>query len=96
VLSNLELRYKIWGDLGGVLFLDAANVFRRLYLDERFHLLTTAGIGFRYRTPVGPIRIDGAIKLNNFLAGRVETGGPGLTKERDSRGRIQFGIGHAF
>jgi len=96
VLSNLELRYKIWGNLGGVLFLDAANVFRRLYLDERFHLLTTAGIGFRYRTPVGPIRIDAAMKLNNFLAGRVEASGPGLIKERNSRGRIQFGIGHAF
>jgi len=96
VLSNLELRYSIWRSLGGVLFLDAANVFRNLHLDERFHLLTTAGMGFRYRTPVGPIRIDAAVKLNNFLAGRVEASGGGLKRERDSGGRIHFGIGHAF
>jgi outer membrane protein assembly complex protein YaeT len=96
VMSNLELRYKIRGSLGGVLFLDAANVFRNLYFDERFHLLATAGAGFRYRTPVGPIRIDAALKLNNFLTGRVEASGDELKKERDSKARIHFGIGHAF
>ncbi len=96
VMSNLELRYNIRGNLGGALFLDAANVFRKLHLDERFHLLTTAGAGFRYRTPVGPIRIDAALKLNNFLSGRVEASGEELKREQDSKGRIHFGIGHAF
>ena len=96
VQSNFELRYPIWRELGGVLFLDAANVFRDFYFDERFHLLTTAGVGLRYRTPVGPLRIDGALKLNNISASRLAAAGELLEKERDSWGRIHFGIGHAF
>jgi len=96
VQSNFELRYPIWNDLGGVLFLDAANVFRDFYFDERFHLLTTAGMGLRYRTPVGPLRIDGAFKLNNISSSRLAAAGKQLDKERDSWGRIHFGIGHTF
>ena len=96
VQSNFELRYPVWRKLGGVLFLDAANVFRDFYFDERFHLLTTAGVGLRYRTPVGPLRIDGALKLNNISASRLAAAGELLEKERDSWGRIHFGIGHTF
>lgn len=96
IQTNLELRYPIRGNLGGVIFLDAANVFRNLYLDERFHLLTTAGLGLRYLTPVGPLRIDGALKLNNIRSPRLETVSNGLEREKRSRGRIHFGIGHAF
>jgi len=96
VQSNFELRYPIWRELGGVLFLDAANVFRDFYFDKRFHLLTTAGMGLRYRTPVGPLRIDGALKLNNISASRLASAGKLLAKERGSWGRIHFGIGHTF
>lgn len=96
MLSNFELRYPIRGNFGGVLFLDAANVFRNLFLNERFHLLTTAGIGLRYRTPVGPLRVDGALKLNNLPGQWRRSESSGLQKELRSRGRIHFGIGHAF
>lgn len=96
VLSNFELRYPIRGNFGGVLFLDAANVFRNFFLNERFHLLTTAGIGLRYRTPVGPLRVDGALKLNNLPGQWRRSESSGLQKELRSRGRIHFGIGHAF
>ncbi|MEA1996876.1 MAG: BamA/TamA family outer membrane protein, partial [Gemmatimonadota bacterium] len=96
VQANLELRYPIRGNLGGVLFLDAANVFRNVHFDERFHLLTTAGLGLRYRTPVGPLRIDAALKLNNISGRRTAADTGSLEKERSSRGRIHFGIGHAF
>ena len=96
IQSNWELRFPVWNNLGGVVFLDAANIFRELHLDERFHLLTTAGLGVRYRTPVGPMRVDVAWKLNNFSAGRVQQAGDVINKERSRWGRIHFGIGHAF
>ena len=96
VQTNLELRYPIRHNLGGVLFLDAANVFRELRFDQRFHLLTTSGVGLRYLTPIGPLRIDGAVKLNNFLSSQVISPGDFLERERRSWGRIHFGIGHAF
>jgi len=87
ILTNLELRYPIWRDLGGVAFLDAANVFRELYFDSRFHLLTTSGAGLRYRTPVGPIRVDAAWRLNGTRQPE------GVSKRW---GAVHFGIGHAF
>ncbi|MCE5272869.1 BamA/TamA family outer membrane protein [bacterium] len=87
LLTNLELRYPLWRDLGGVAFLDAANVFRELYFDSRFHLLTSGGVGLRYRTPVGPIRVDAAWRLNGM---RQPAGGG------KDWGSVHFGIGHAF
>jgi len=96
IQSNFELRFPVWHSLGGVLFLDAANVFSQLHLDQRFHLLTTAGAGLRYRTPVGPLRIDAAWKLNNFSADVVREAGEVIDRERASWGRIHFGIGHSF
>ncbi len=96
VESNLELRFPVHGNFGGVMFLDAANVLEELHFDNRFHLLATAGAGLRYRTPIGPLRIDVAFKMNNFLASRLEQTGTQLEKEAKSWGRVHFGIGHAF
>ncbi len=96
VETNFELRFPVRNNFGGVLFLDAANVFDQLRFDNRFHLLATAGAGLRYRTPIGPLRIDFAFKLNNFLASRLEQAGTRLEEEANARGRIHFGIGHAF
>jgi outer membrane protein insertion porin family len=42
----------------------------------------TPGIGFRYKTPVGPLRFDYGYKLEDE---------PG-----QSRGVFHFSIGHAF
>jgi outer membrane protein insertion porin family/translocation and assembly module TamA len=56
--ASLEFRFPLLGDLRGALFSDAADVsphdvdFRL----NRPHL--SAGIGFRYATPVGPVRFD--------------------------------------
>ncbi len=96
VLGNLELRYPIWNSLGGVLFLDAGNLFEELHLDQRFRLLTTGGAGLRYRTPVGPIRFDVAFQLNELAPRLLEAGGDNLRAERNSWGGIHFGIGQVF
>lgn len=55
--ASVELRFPITGDLGGVLFGDVGDVSR----EPRFrfdHPQTSVGLGLRYFTIVGPIRLD--------------------------------------
>lgn len=61
--GSAELRFPLWSDLGGVLFLDAGNAWQSLS-DEDASLRYAAGFGFRYRTPVGPVRVDIGFPLN--------------------------------
>jgi outer membrane protein insertion porin family len=69
LMNNLELRFPLFGDnFGGVLFVDSGNVyadlsdidfrFRQRNLQDFDYMVQSAGIGFRYRTPIGPIRLD--------------------------------------
>jgi outer membrane protein insertion porin family len=59
---NLEWRFPIVGDLGGTLFYDATQVWTddriRWRLEGLDGLRQSAGIGLRYLTPVGPIRLE--------------------------------------
>lgn len=68
-VNNLELRFPLYGDnLAAVLFHDIGNVydtlgdfslrFRQRNLQDFDYGVQDAGIGFRYRTPIGPIRLD--------------------------------------
>ncbi|HPA95423.1 MAG TPA: POTRA domain-containing protein [Thermoanaerobaculia bacterium] len=64
LLANLDLRFPIAGDLGGTVFLDGGNVWReRGEIDPR-DLRWGAGIGLRYRSPVGPLRLEVGWKLD--------------------------------
>ena len=73
--NNVELRFPFLGEnLQGVLFHDMGNVFSTLSdISFRFHQknlqdfnYTTHAVGFgiRYRTPIGPIRLDLAYSIN--------------------------------
>ncbi len=56
--GNLELRYKLFWRLSGVLFIDAGNVWLPSY-DYHFNELAyAAGGGLRVETPIGPVRFD--------------------------------------
>lgn len=81
-LGNFEVRVRVAGNLGIVLFADAGGVWR--YIDEVS--LDTAGfgtgIGLRYHTVFGPLRLD---------YGFAPTWRNSL-----ERGRIYIGIGHVF
>ena len=81
LLSNIELRADIGRGIGVVGFLDAGNVWTKTE-EVDLRLRYTAGIGLRYKTPVGPIRIDYGFKLDR-------RGG-------ESPGEIHFSISHAF
>jgi outer membrane protein insertion porin family len=82
LMHNLELRTSIWKGIGLVAFLDGGNVWRETNDIDLMEWKFTPGIGVRYKTPVGPLRLDYGYKLEDE---------PG-----QSRGVFQFAIGHAF
>ena len=53
-----EFRIKISETIGIVPFLEAGNVFEASYPNFDGALLYDGGIGLRYYTPVGPLRLD--------------------------------------
>ena len=64
VECNLELRYPLMGRFGGTLFLDIGDVWQR-WNGFRFSTLNySAGAGLNYNTPIGPVRLDVAWKIN--------------------------------
>jgi outer membrane translocation and assembly module TamA len=51
--------------LGGVVFYDGGNVYRAINLRSFVDDYTnTVGVGLRYATPIGPIRVDVGRNLN--------------------------------
>ncbi|MGE3704581.1 MAG: outer membrane protein assembly factor [Vicinamibacterales bacterium] len=85
-----ELRTPLSGSAGGVLFLDAGNVWRETGGVRLDSLRYSTGIGVRYATPVGPIRFDVGYQLNP-ISGLQVNGAPQLR-----RWRMHFSIGQAF
>jgi outer membrane protein assembly factor BamA len=85
-----ELRAILRGNLGGVLFLDAGNVWAHSWGIRLDNLRYAVGSGLRYQTPIGPIRFDFGYQLNPE---------PGLTVDgapQTRRWRVHFSIGQAF
>lgn len=82
LMENLELRISLGKGFGIVAFLDGGNVWIDVEDIDLSDFKFTTGLGLRYNTPVGPVRIDYGHKLE---------------KERgESSGEIHFSIGHAF
>ena len=81
-MGSVELRTNIGRGVSIVPFLDFGNVWVKVDDFKLSDIKYTAGLGLRYGTPVGPLRVDYGFKLN---------------KERDeSSGELHFSIGHAF
>ncbi|MGA8874068.1 MAG: BamA/TamA family outer membrane protein, partial [Candidatus Korobacteraceae bacterium] len=68
LIINTELRWpldRIKQGLGIVTFYDGGNVFPKIGFHDFTSLYSNnVGIGFRYATPVGPLRIDIGRNLN--------------------------------
>lgn len=64
MIYSLEYRYRMSNDIGWVLFYDFGNVYANRVPQFNKKILQSVGIGFRYFTPVGPIRLDIAVPLN--------------------------------
>lgn len=76
LMNSLELRFPLIGDnIGGVLFHDMGNVytdvtdislrFRQRDVTDFNYAVHAFGFGIRYRTPIGPIRVDLALSPNS-------------------------------
>ena len=64
---NSEARFplKINKALGGVVFYDGGNVYNSINLRNfADNYTSTVGIGLRYSTPIGPVRVDVGRNLN--------------------------------
>jgi len=69
VESSVEARFPVWQQLIGAVFVDAGMVSQRTNPAlARKATAVTPGFGFRYRSPVGPIRAD-----IGFNPGRTES-----------------------
>jgi outer membrane translocation and assembly module TamA len=56
--ASVELRFAVTGPLGAAIFCDASDVSQHVH-ELRFNYLhASCGVGGRYDTPVGPIRLD--------------------------------------
>jgi outer membrane protein assembly complex protein YaeT len=75
LFNQVELRFPLVGDnISGVLFHDAGNAYSSLgnlsfrvkqrNLQDFDYMVHAVGFGIRYRTPVGPIRVDLAYSIN--------------------------------
>lgn len=87
IIGNVEARFPITRTVGGVLFLDAGNVFARAADLDLSRMRATSGFGVRYKSPVGPLRFDVGFKLDpkTFADGR-----------RERRYAFHISIGQAF
>jgi outer membrane translocation and assembly module TamA len=85
-----ELRAMLHGNFGGVLFLDAGNVWADSWSIRLGDLRYAIGPGLRYQTPVGPLRLDVGYQLNP-IPGLLVNGTP-----QTRRWRLHFSIGQAF
>ena len=114
LVVGTELRFPLWGqNISGVLFHDAGNVYSSL-ADISFrarqrnkadfdYMVHAVGLGFRYRTPIGPIRADFAFgpntprfvgcrgTLQELLFGACE-----VTDQRINRFQFHFALGQSF
>jgi outer membrane protein insertion porin family len=61
---NTELRVPLRYGLIGAVFVDAGSVWFSSDAANGFDLRKTSGLGLRYVTPVGPIGLDYAWKLD--------------------------------
>ena len=94
MVNSLELRFPMVGDnLGGVFFHDAGNVYSELKTvsfrwtqngaKDFNYMVHAIGFGIRYRTPIGPVRVDLAFVPNS----------PYFNGFRGSREDLLFGRG---
>lgn len=114
LLNQVEVRFPLLGEnVSGVLFEDAGNVYsevrklsprvRQDGVTDFDYMVHAVGFGIRYRTPVGPVRLDLAYTVNppNFVGfkGTREQllfGGGVRTQQQIGHFQFHFSLGQAF
>lgn len=105
--ANLEGRWNLFQNAGRFLFIDLSNisivgffdmgnVWREMKWMRLSEIAMAGGIGFRWDTIAGPIRIDLGLRVYDPF----DTSGRKWISQRrvfhDTYGLIHFGIGHSF
>src|SRR5579863_692030 len=117
LFNKTELRFPVLGEnISGVLFHDAGNVYSKLSnISFSVHqgnktnfdyMVHAVGYGIRYRTPIGPIRVDLAYSINpprffgcsGTISDLVACGNDPARRTNQSISHFQFffSIGQAF
>ena len=81
-LLNLEFEQRVYSKLSTVLFLDSVMNARDGFFAGERELLSSIGLGLRYQTVVGPLRVEYGHNLN--------------PRNSDSDGAVHFSIGFPF
>jgi outer membrane protein insertion porin family len=76
IVLNAEARIPLRGGLGAVGFIDGGNVWRTVSDMDFSQMRGSVGFGLRYRSPVGPIRIDLGFKLDRRMLPTGQTERP--------------------
>ena len=66
--TSLELRFRVTDTIGIVPFIDAGAAYEDPIPDFSEDVRVGAGVGLRYYTPLGPLRLDVAVPLNRATA----------------------------
>lgn len=82
VEAGAEMRARIYGDIGAVVFLEAGSVTDTPAPTFSEGVQYAAGAGLRYYSPIGPIRVDVGVPLN--------------PRSVDNSFEVYFSIGQAF
>ena len=87
IVLNAEGRIPLRGGLGAVGFIDGGNVWRNVSEMDFSQMRGAVGFGLRYRSPVGPIRVDLGFKLDRRM---LPTG------QRERPTALHISLGQAF
>ncbi|MBA3656767.1 MAG: BamA/TamA family outer membrane protein [Gemmatimonadaceae bacterium] len=91
VEANAELRFPVWKDLSGAAFIDGGYVSQRINSAlPKSKAAVTPGVGIRYLTRVGPVRVDLALsptgsELLPVVTEQVVNGEVKLVNVKDNR-----------
>jgi outer membrane protein insertion porin family len=120
LFNQTELRFPLVGDnIGGVFFHDMGNIYSSLSnfslrqhqrdLTDFDYMVHAVGIGIRYKTPVGPLRVDFGYSINGpkyygFKGTQQDLLNAGVTPCPSSKCQVQrvsylqyfFSIGQTF
>ncbi|MCR9257241.1 MAG: BamA/TamA family outer membrane protein [Alphaproteobacteria bacterium] len=80
--TSAELRFRFLDDYGLVPFIDGGQVFEAVIPDFSGEYRWAAGLGLRYFSPIGPVRLDVGFPLNG--------------RESDDDFQLYISVGQAF
>jgi outer membrane protein insertion porin family/translocation and assembly module TamA len=94
--ASAELRFPIASPLAGVLFCDASDVSEDVAMIRLDRPHFSCGLGLRYATPVGPVRLDSGFRIPGLqVLGEPDPPVYGALFSKFPMA-LQFGIGEVF